>query len=111
MDLCANRIRIRALQALCKAVKPSLPLSFVARDLGFETEADAAALLRSCGGVLVDKDDAPADGAAAAGPPRRVPHLDTKVSVIVEVRQATQEEKEFQSAGLKALATLKDAAM
>lgn len=74
MDQMLDKVRSMGLRALLVAFYPtSLPLSYVALELGFDEDADAAHYLRS-GGVVVDPAtdmvDTKASRAAAAGPPK-----------------------------------------
>lgn len=108
MDWLADGLRARALAALCKGARPTLPLAFVVRVLGFESGADARSFLARCGGVLVERERerAGATGSAlasAAGPELL---LDCAASSIVPVRSslALQQHAEVMSAGTRVVA-------
>ena len=95
MDWLADGVRARALAALCRGARPTLPLAFLVRALGFESAADARAFLAKCGGVVL-----PATEAAAGG------MLDCAASAIVAPREslAAQRHAEALTAGTAVVA-------
>ncbi len=109
MGWCAHKLRTRALQALTKAVRPSLPLGeYLVPALGWATQREAARFIHACGGALAE---APAaaqrDDAAGAAVPPTAFVLDCKASDVQLTRESTAEEKNFASAGLHVLAQLR----
>ena len=113
MKWCFHVLRIRALQVLTRAVKPSLPLGgYLAPSLGFASPSDAARFIHACGGALVEAPAAAAAAAAGGGgsggsgeaPPLPAPEhrlvLDCKASAIEMVREVTREELAFRGAAL-----------
>ena len=116
-----HRLRIRALQHLTRTVKPSLPLSYLVKSLGFEDAREAGRFIVSCGGVL---GEAPERSASPQPPPppsssssssssllsggsgggevesekEKEFFLDCKASAIEMVREVTEEEVSFKGA-------------
>jgi hypothetical protein len=74
MDPMLDKVRAVGLRALLVAFYPTgLPLSYVASELGFDEDADAAQFLRTSGVVVEGSTgvvDTKASRAAVAGPPR-----------------------------------------
>lgn len=62
MDHFVERERVQALLTVARSFRPSCPLSFIARELGFDGAADAHALLASVGAALF-VDDRPLEAA------------------------------------------------
>lgn len=59
LDLMVDNFRLQALQKIVRAYKPSVPLDFVLRALGFEDSRDIEGLdlLRKAGCVLSDESE------------------------------------------------------
>ena len=107
-----HRLRIRALQLLTKTVKPSVPLSYIIKSLGFGDAREAARFVINCGGVFECTGGA-TKGAAEVTTPEEGGgefYLDCKSSAIEMVREVTEEEVAFKGAAfsdyLKAAVTL-----